>query len=116
MALCQVRPGVRCPQEPGAPPRAGGPGRYDPVGRLAHRWPAVGGSERAALAGLVTALELVHVPARVERGRGDEHRLAVPGLVLAGGEVVPEVARVVAAGIRRAGLELEVEGIRAHAQ
>src|SRR5262249_58515642 len=52
---------------------------------------------------------------RVERGRGDEPRLAVPGFVLAGGEVVPEVARVVAAGIRRAVFEFEVEGIGAHA-
>jgi hypothetical protein len=43
-------------------------------------------------------LELVHVPAGIDRGRGDEHGLAVAGLVLAGREVVPEVAREVPRG------------------
>src|SRR5712691_3848192 len=73
------------------------------------------GGPQEMLSRLVTAFELVHVPARIERWRRDEYRLAVPGLVLAGREVVAEIARVVAPGIQRAVLELEVDSVRAHA-
>ena len=77
--------------------------------------PALAGRPPEVLPGLVAALELVHVPAWVERGRGDEHGLAVAGLVLAGREVVPEVAREVPGRIRRAVLEAKVDRVRAHA-